>query len=82
MRRTIGAWAENFGIIEPSSHNHHHHDERERLDEVKGEELFVMPGWAVVKYRPEKAEEGAPSESNALENVETLSESRWTRVHG
>ena len=36
-------------------------EEREKgLEEVKDEELYVMPGWGVVRYRDGKVEEGAP----------------------
>jgi hypothetical protein len=36
------------------------------LEEVRGEELYVMPGWAVVKYRQEAVGEGAPGKSVVL----------------
>ena len=65
MRRRIGAWAESFGIIEPDRHDHRSRggDGGEGLEEVQGEEMFLMPGWAVVKYRDEKVDEGAPGTS-------------------
>lgn len=56
MRRTIGAWADSLGVTG-------HTDARsEEKDPREHEELFVMPGWAVVRYR-ESGQSDAPRES-------------------
>ena len=71
MRRRIGAWADSLGVTSghlnnaPRSGSHSPKDGQNGEDR-EGEELFVMPGWAVVKYR-EGVEAGqggsSPSES-------------------
>lgn len=54
-------------------------EERERgLEEVKDEELYVMPGWGVVRYRDEKVAKGAPGESNSPRDGYVLGELRWS----
>jgi hypothetical protein len=63
MRRRIGAWADSFGLT----------DQRPRAgqskvdnEEVLGaEELYVMPGWAVVKMRDKDEGEKATSQPDA-----------------
>lgn len=47
MRRRLGAWAESVGIVNPVGGGG---GQREDGPENVGqEELFVMPGWAVIR---------------------------------
>lgn len=64
MRRRIGAWADSLGVT--SGHPSRNDGSRTPEESREGEELFVMPGWAVVKYREDvKTEAGAPGESSS-----------------
>lgn len=58
MRRRIGAWAESIGLVD---HLPDVSQLRSAEEPLGPEELFVMPGWAVVKYRDtENVKDDAP----------------------
>jgi hypothetical protein len=60
MRRRIGAWADSLGVT--SGHPNRNDRSRTPEDSRDGEELFVMPGWAVVKHREgEVGKDGSPA---------------------
>lgn len=63
MRRRIGAWADSLGVT--STHVSRENDgSRTPAEMSESEELFVMPGWAVVKYREgETSKDGSPGQS-------------------
>jgi hypothetical protein len=63
MRRRIGAWADSLGVT--STHVSRENDgSRTPAEMSESEELFVMPGWAVVKYREgETSKDGSPGRS-------------------
>jgi hypothetical protein len=62
MRSRIGAWADSLGVS--SGHLRRNDGARTPEEARQGEELFVMPGWAVIKHREgETSRDGSPGMS-------------------
>lgn len=65
MRSRIGAWADSLGVS--SGHARRNDGARTPEEARQGEELFVMPGWAVIKHREgEVSKDGSPGMSDHL----------------